>query len=151
MRLTLHTDYALRTMIYLGLHTDRLTSIHEIAQAYGISENHLVKIIHRLGRGGFIETSRGRKGGLRLGRPAEEIRLGDIVRYTEEDIGLVACMQPPPTDGSKSCLLVGGCFLRGVLDEALGNFMAVLDHYTLADALTEHERRLLGGQLFPAP
>ncbi|MCJ8353059.1 Rrf2 family transcriptional regulator [Novacetimonas hansenii] len=142
MRLTLHTDYALRTLIYLGIHTDRLTSIHEIAQAYGISENHLIKIIHRLGRGGFVETLRGRRGGLRLGRPAHDILIGDVVRYTEEDLGLVSCMQAP-AEGVRPCLLVGGCSLRGILNEALGSFMSVLDSYTLEQAITAHERRLL--------
>ncbi len=142
MRLTLHTDYALRTLIYLGIHTDRLTSIHEIAQAYGISENHLIKIIHRLGRGGFVETLRGRRGGLRLGRPAHNILIGDVVRYTEEDLGLVSCMQAP-AEGVRPCLLVGGCSLRGILNEALGSFMSVLDSYTLEQAITAHERRLL--------
>ncbi|MGY6768555.1 Rrf2 family transcriptional regulator [Komagataeibacter xylinus] len=150
MRLTLHTDYALRTLIYLGTHTDRLTSIREVAQAYGISENHLIKIIHRLGQGGFVETIRGRNGGLRLGRPAATILIGDVVRYTEEDMGLVACMQPPPPEGVNrrgGCLLSDVCRLRGVLHEALGLFISVLDRYTLADVITDRERKLLGSPL----
>ncbi|MBV1829222.1 Rrf2 family transcriptional regulator [Komagataeibacter sp. AV436] len=146
MRLTLHTDYALRTLIYLGIHTDRLTSIREVAQAYGISENHLIKIIHRLGQGGFVETIRGRNGGLRLGRPAAQILIGDVVRYTEEDMGLVACMQPPHPEGlnRKGCILSDVCRLRGVLHEALDLFISVLDRYTLADVITDRERKLLG-------
>ncbi|GBQ20157.1 Rrf2 family transcriptional regulator [Gluconacetobacter sacchari DSM 12717] len=143
MRLTLHTDYALRTLIYLGIRTDRLVSIREIAQAYGISENHLVKIIHRLGLGGFISTQRGRNGGLRLARPAAEIRIGDVVRYTEEDMGLVACMQSDQP-GGQDCILARACRLRGVLGEALGSFMGVLDRYTLADMIGDNERSGLG-------
>ncbi|ATU74178.1 Rrf2 family transcriptional regulator [Komagataeibacter rhaeticus] len=145
MRLTLHTDYALRTLLYLGIHTDRLTSIREVAQAYGISENHLVKIIHRLGQGGFIETIRGRNGGLRLGRPAASILIGDVVRYTEEDMALVNCMQPadPERPDMKPCILADACRLRGVLGEALGSFIAVLDRYTLADVITDRERQRL--------
>ncbi|WP_087608851.1 Rrf2 family transcriptional regulator [Komagataeibacter europaeus] len=144
MRLTLHTDYALRTLIYLGIHTDRLTSIREVAQAYGISENHLVKIIHKLGQAGFVETIRGRNGGLKLGRPAASIVLGDVVRHTEEDMALVTCMHPTET-GSKatSCILADVCRLRGVLGEALGSFIAVMDHYTLADVITDQERQRL--------
>ncbi|QHC35675.1 Rrf2 family transcriptional regulator [Komagataeibacter xylinus] len=150
MRLTLHTDYALRTLIYLGIHTDRLTSIREVALAYGISENHLIKIIHRLGQGGFVETIRGRNGGLRLGRPAAQILIGDVVRYTEEDMGLVACMQPPPPEGVNrraGCILSDVCHLRGVLHEALGLFISVLDRYTLADVITDRERKLLDSPL----
>ncbi|AQU87921.1 Rrf2 family transcriptional regulator [Komagataeibacter nataicola] len=146
MRLTLHTDYALRTLIYLGIHTDRLTSIREVAQAYGISENHLIKIIHRLGQGGFVETIRGRNGGLRLGRPAAKILIGDVVRYTEEDMGLVACMQPPQPESLTrrgGCILSDVCRLRGVLNEALELFISVLDRYTLADVITDRERKLL--------
>ncbi|GAN96522.1 transcriptional regulator BadM/Rrf65 [Komagataeibacter europaeus NBRC 3261] len=144
MRLTLHTDYALRTLIYLGIHTDRLTSIREVAQAYGISENHLVKIIHKLGQAGFVETIRGRNGGLKLGRPAASIVLGDVVRHTEEDMALVTCMHPTEA-GSKatSCILADVCRLRGVLGEALGSFIAVMDHYTLAYVITDQERQRL--------
>lgn len=143
MRLTLHTDYALRTLIYLGIHTDRLVSIREIAQTYGISENHLVKIIHRLGLGGFIETLRGRNGGLRLARPAPDIRIGDVVRYTEEDMGLVACLQAEHLQGDQTCILADACRLRGVLGEALGAFMTVLDRYSLQDMITHNERSRL--------
>lgn len=143
MRLTLHTDYALRTLIYLGIHTDRLTSIREVAQAYGISENHLVKIIHKLGQAGFIETIRGRNGGLKLGRPAASIVLGDVVRHTEEDMALVTCMQPVDEGGRARCILADACRLRGVLGEALGSFIAVMDRYTLADVITDQERQRL--------
>lgn len=142
MRLTLHTDYALRTLVYLGIHTDRLTSIREVAGAYGISENHLVKIIHRLGQAGFVETIRGRNGGLRLGQPAASILIGDVVRHTEEDMALVGCMQHARAD-AKPCILADCCSLRGVLGEALGSFIAVLDRYTLADVITDSERQRL--------
>lgn len=89
MRLTLYTDYAFRSLIYLETQKDRLVSIGEIARVYGISENHLVKVVHRLGRHGFIKTLRGRNGGLRLGKNSEDIYLGDIVRCTEDDLALV--------------------------------------------------------------
>lgn len=136
MRLTLHTDYALRTLIYLGTHTDRLVSIREVVATYGVSENHLVKIIHRLGIGGFIETLRGRNGGLRLARPASEIRIGDVVRFTEENMALVPCTQEArsPSDGPV-CILGKNCRLRGFLAEALGDFMSVLDRYSLQDLI----------------
>ncbi|MCE2564498.1 Rrf2 family transcriptional regulator [Komagataeibacter sp. FNDCF1] len=142
MRLTLHTDYALRTLVYLGVHADRLASIREVALVYGISENHLVKIIHKLGQGGFVETIRGRNGGLRLGRPATSILIGDVVRHTEEDLALVACMHPAGRCDSarKTCILADACHLRGVLGKALGSFVAVLDRYTLADVITDSER-----------
>lgn len=112
MRLTLYTDYALRTLLYLAVHTDRRVAIREVAQTYGISENHLVKIIHHLGRGGFVHTQRGRGGGLTLGRPPEEICVGDVVRHTEEDMALVGCMSCSG-DGPVPCLLAGGCTCGG--------------------------------------
>ncbi|KAB8124577.1 Rrf2 family transcriptional regulator [Komagataeibacter medellinensis] len=144
MRLTLHTDYALRTLIYLGIHTDHLTFIREVAGVYGISENHLVKIIHRLGQAGFFKTVRGRNGGQRLGQPAASILIDDVVRHdvvrhTEEDMALVGCMQHARID-AKSCILADCCSLRGVLGKALDPFIAVLDHYTLADVITDNER-----------
>ena len=142
MRLTLHTDYALRTLFYLALNPDRRVSIHEIAQRYDISENHLVKIVHRLGQGGFVTTMRGRGGGLVLGRPAEEINIGALVRFTEEDMALVACFQTGQT-----CLITGVCRLQGVLGEALEAFMAVLDRQSLADLVASPGREALAKRL----
>ncbi len=144
MHLTLHTDYALRSLIYLGTVSDRLCAIREIAQAYDISENHLVKIIHRLGIAGFVETTRGRKGGLRLARPADQISLGDVIRSTEEDMMLVSCMRRPAGTGSCSqCRLMPDCHLKNVLAEALDAFLAVLDQRTLADVIQDFERKQL--------
>ncbi len=141
MRLTLYTDYAFRALIYLETQKERLVSIGEIARVYGISENHLVKVIHRLGRNGFVKTLRGRNGGLRLGREADAIYLGDIVRCTEDDLALVGCMRE---DESKSgCILVGGCRLKQTLLKARFAFMDVLDSVTLADVSAPHERQVL--------
>jgi len=130
MRLTVHTDYALRTLLYLGLHGERLGSIRAIAQAYDISENHLTKVVHRLGRGGFVNTVRGRGGGICLARPPAAIRIGDVVRRTEEDMALVECF-----GSANTCRITAACRLRGAFDEALRAFLAVLDGYTLADLL----------------
>lgn len=144
MRLTLHTDYALRTLIYLGLRPGQRVSIHEVAQAHRISENHLVKVVHNLGRGGFVETLRGRGGGLRLARPPEKIRIGDVVRFTEEDMALVACFQTPDGGG---CALINACRLQSLLGEALGAFLTVLDGKTLADLLAPPYRAAMASQL----
>lgn len=143
MRLTLHTDYALRALIYLALRTDRLASIHEIAQAHAISENHLVKVIHNLGRGGFVAASRGRGGGLRLARPAGEIGIGEVVRFTEGDMALVACFQSE----SAGCALIDACRLQRLLGEALSAFLGVLDGKTLADLVKAPERPVMAARL----
>lgn len=141
MRLTLYTDYAFRALIYLETQQDRLVSISEVARVYGVSENHLVKVVHRLGKAGFIHTMRGRKGGLRLGRPAHEIRLGDVVRCTEDDMALVSCMQED--ESHSGCILVGGCRLKQTLIKARHAFMEALDEVTLADVTARHEREVL--------
>ncbi len=124
MRLSLHTDYALRTLIHLATHDDRLCSIAEIARAYAISENHLMKVVNMLARAGLVRATRGRGGGLALARPATEIRIGEVVRHGERDMTLVDCA---------SCRIAPACGLSGVLGEAFGAFMAVLDRYTIAD------------------
>lgn len=151
MRLTLYTDYALRALIYLALRQDRRVSIREIAAAHRISENHLVKVVHQLGRGGFVETTRGRGGGLRLARPPEQIRVGDVVRFTEEDMALVACFQAPAEGGG--CALINACRLQSLLGDALASFMAVLDSRTLADLLVAPNRDAMAARLglVPAP
>jgi Rrf2 family nitric oxide-sensitive transcriptional repressor len=143
MRLTLHTDYALRALIYLGLRPGRRISIREIAEAHRISENHLIKVIHNLGRGGFVRTIRGKGGGLVLARPPEEIGVGDVVRFTEDDMALVVCFQGE----SARCALIGACRLQGLLGEALAAFLAVLDGKTLADLIGGPNRRVMAQRL----
>lgn len=133
MRLTTMTDYALRLLMYLAQRPGRLCTIAEIAEAYGISESHLMKVTHQLGQLGWIETLRGKGGGMRLSLPPEEIPLGTVVRSMEPDFHLVECFA---TGGS--CTLNGCCTLSGVLDDALQQFLTHLDGHTLADILPTH-------------
>ena len=128
MRLTSFTDYTLRTLIYLALRPDQLATIAGIADAYGISANHLMKVVHRLAVAGHITTVRGQHGGLRLAKPASAINIGEVVRRTEPDMALVACF-----DDTQRCVIQDGCVLQHALTDALAAFLAVLDRYTLAD------------------
>lgn len=130
MRLTTMTDYSLRLIMYAGRHRDRLCTIAEIAHAHDISEAHLMKITHRLALGGWIETIRGKGGGLRLAREPNTVNLGELVRYIEPDFAIVECLGVGDT-----CTLTGNCRLTGVLVEALQAFMAKLDATTLADVI----------------
>jgi Rrf2 family nitric oxide-sensitive transcriptional repressor len=130
MRLTTMTDYALRLLMYVGQHPQRRCTIAEIAQAHRISEAHLMKITHQLGRRGWIETVRGKGGGMRLAHAPGEINLGEVVRSVEPDFAVVECL----AQGSR-CAIAGHCRLTGVLDGALRAFMAHLDGRTLADLL----------------
>ena len=124
MRLTRYTDYAVRVLMHLAVHPDRLCSIGEIAAAYAISRHHLMKIVNDLANAGYVASERGRSGGIRLARPAAEIGIGDLVRYTEGEDELADC---------GGCVVAPACGLSGALGEALGAFMAVLDGYSLAD------------------
>ncbi|MFZ5512063.1 MAG: Rrf2 family transcriptional regulator [Pseudomonadota bacterium] len=130
MQLTRFTDYALRVLIFLAGKGEELATIGEIARSYDISENHVMKIVHHLGRLGYITTLRGKGGGLRLGRPPEEIRLGDVVRDTEETLSVVECL----AEGyAGDCRLLPGCRLKTILSEAQRAFLGHLDRYTLKD------------------
>lgn len=129
MRLTTYTDYSIRLLMFVALRPDRLCTIEEVATAYGISRNHLMKVAQAMGAAGFLQTVRGRGGGLRLGRPARQIRIGDVVRVTEEDMALTACF----SGGTNDCVISPYCGFRHVLGDALQAFMAVLDDTTLAD------------------
>ena len=129
MRLTVYSDYALRMLMYLAVKDDGLATVAEIAEAYGISKNHLTKVAYELGVAGFVETVRGRGGGLRLARPREEINLGIVVRQTEPDMALVPCFAPIGGD----CAIERCCVLRKALQKACEAFLDVLDGYTLAD------------------
>jgi Rrf2 family nitric oxide-sensitive transcriptional repressor len=126
MKLTRYTDYALRVLIYAGLRWDGPVSIAEIAARYGISENHLMKVVQQLGRAGLLVNTRGRGGGVRLGRTADSIRIGDVVRLTEADFDIADCA---------SCALGGECRLTSIFASATATFLAVLDRYTLADVI----------------
>ena len=129
MRLTVYTDYALRVLMYVAVKDDGLSTIAEIAERYGISRNHLMKVAHQLGIAGYLETVRGRSGGLRLARPAADINLGDVVRYTEQDMALVPCMSPVDA----ACAIRPSCLLKRALDRAAAAFLGVLDEYSLSD------------------
>jgi Rrf2 family transcriptional regulator, nitric oxide-sensitive transcriptional repressor len=128
MRLTSYTDYALRTLMFLALNRDRLVTVGEIADKHNIAKNHLTKVVHQLGMLGFIDTVRGRSGGLRLGREPKDIRIGDVVRQTESDFYMASCFDA----SAPACLYAGGCELRGALAGATNAFLAVLDELTLA-------------------
>ena len=129
MRLTVYSDYSLRLLMYLAVGTDGLATIPEVAKAYAISANHLTKVVHELGRAGYVETVRGRGGGMRLGKPADAIGLGELVRFTEPDMNIVSCFDPD----NDQCSLWRACRLKGALDRARLAFLGVLDEYTLAD------------------
>jgi Rrf2 family nitric oxide-sensitive transcriptional repressor len=133
MRLKSYTDYALRVLMHLAAKPDRLASISEIARTYRISRNHLTKVVHDLRKQGFLDAVRGRSGGVRLGRPATEISVGDVVRHTEGTFDLVDC---------GSCVIAPACALTAALHEARQAFMTVLDGYSLADLVEERKTGL---------
>jgi Rrf2 family nitric oxide-sensitive transcriptional repressor len=131
MRLTKHTDYSLRVLVYLGVRPGRIATIEEVADSYSISRNHLMKVVHRLATHGVIETQRGRNGGFQLARDPSAIGLGAIVRLTEPDFAVVECME----EQGPGCTIDESCALRGVLNDATKAWFAVLDRYTLADLI----------------
>ena len=136
MRFTVYTDYSLRLLMYLALKDDGLATIAEIAENYGISKNHLMKVAHQLGVAGYVATVRGRSGGLRLAKPAEAIGLGEVVRHTEPDMALVSCFDPV----NAPCAIQRCCVLRGALEKACLAFVDVLDGYTLSDLVKPRAR-----------
>ncbi len=125
MRLTAHTDYALRILLHVAVDPARLVSIAQVADAHAISRNHAMKVVNLLGNAGYLETVRGRNGGFRLGRPADRITLGEVVRLTEPNITPADC---------GNCLLQAACGLSAILRQAMSAFLAELDAHTLADA-----------------
>jgi Rrf2 family nitric oxide-sensitive transcriptional repressor len=145
MRLTVHTDFALRVLMYVALQPERRPTIAEVARSYGISKNHVMKVVHQLSLAGYLDTARGQNGGVRLARPAEDILLGEVVRRTEPDMALVPCFAPT----SAACVLLPACKLRRALHAARDAFLAVLDDYSLADLADN--RAELGVLLVPGP
>jgi Rrf2 family nitric oxide-sensitive transcriptional repressor len=132
MRLTRYTDYALRVLLFLAARPDEQRSIGEIVRAYGVSQSHVMKVVNDLANAGYIKSSRGRSGGIRLARPPEDINIGAVVRHTESDFDLVDCA---------SCVIAPACGLTGALKGALDAFLTTLDGYTLAD-ITKRRARL---------
>lgn len=141
MHLTNFTDYTLRVLIYLGMHQHdgRLATISDVATAYGISENHLMKIVHHLAKRGYVETTRGKGGGMRLARAPEQVNLGDVVRDAEDDPVIVKCFQ----QYNATCLIAPACTLAEILGQAMCAFFDKLDSYTLANLL-EQRKNLIG-------
>ncbi|MCW5657701.1 MAG: Rrf2 family transcriptional regulator [Burkholderiaceae bacterium] len=129
MKLTAFTDYSLRVLMYLAADPARRATIAQIATAFDISENHLVKVVHFLGRQGWIETVRGKGGGMQLALPPEAINVGHVVRETEGAALPAECFLP---EGG-ACAITAACRLKHVLADAVKAFYGVLDQYTLAD------------------
>ncbi|MFO7530675.1 MAG: Rrf2 family transcriptional regulator [Marinobacter sp.] len=135
MHITRYTDYSLRVLIYLSAQGDRLATIQEIADSYDISKNHLMKVVHQLNKKGYIETIRGKKGGMRLHMAPEDINIGILVRETEQDLSIVECFSSKNT-----CKITPVCGLKSMFNEALKAFLEVLDQYTLADVIQDQHR-----------
>lgn len=129
MKLTSYTNYALRSLQLAALKAPNLVRVDDVARIHGLSRPHIVKIVHELGKAGYIETVRGRGGGFRLGYDADEIRVGDVVRLTEGPMDVVECFNPQ----KNTCPLIGVCKLSLKIQEATRAFMAVLDDLTIAD------------------
>lgn len=146
MRLTAYTDYSMRVLMYLGLAQGRRVTIQEIADAFGISKPHLSKIVHNLQLAGYVESLRGRSGGVRLGQRPDEISVGKVIRLCEEDFNLVECF----SEKSNQCVISGPCALYGVLSEALGAYLQVLDSYSLADLMARKKALMKALSIDPA-
>jgi len=130
MHITRYTDYSLRVLIYLTLNQGQRSTIKEIADSYGISKNHLMKVVHNLNKAGYIETLRGKKGGLKLGLEPKAINIGQLVRELEPDFNLVECFSP-----KGNCTITPVCQLQSIIGRALAAFVNELNQYTLADVI----------------
>lgn len=141
MQLTKFSDFALRVLMYTHAAGDRLVTIEEVATSYRVSRAHLMKVVNALSRAGYLKAVRGRTGGLRLAKPAEEIRLGEVVQTTEPDFALVECFAT-----GNQCVISGCCRLPGVMREALAEFIAALNRHTLASIALRPEDFPLPGR-----
>lgn len=130
MQITRYTDYSLRVLIYLAINQDQLTTISDIANSYGISKNHLMKIVQQLNLQGYLLATRGKNGGIKLNRPAEKINIGQLVREIEGKNKLVECF-----GSDNQCVITPSCQLKNIFAEAQDNFFKTLDAYTLSDLL----------------
>lgn len=145
MRMTFHTDYALRMLIYLAIRPGETCTVQDVAETYHLSRHHLFKVAQTLRDLGHIETTRGRTGGIRLARPPAAINIGALVRATEDDLAVVECLQKK----GGTCIISPACMLKTMFSEALAAYLAVLDKYSLADAI--RNRTVLGALLGTEP
>lgn len=130
MKLSLFSDYSLRVLMFAALKGESF-QLDEVTKAYGISRHHLAKVVQRLAQLGYLETRRGRQGGIMLAKAPEAIRLGRLIRETEDQPVIVECFDP----ATNTCPINGSCQLKGILGQALREFYAVLDQHTLKDAV----------------
>ena len=138
MNITRFTDYSLRVLIYLSLRNDELVTIKEVAQCYGISKNHLMKVVQELSIKGYITSIRGKNGGIKLGREPSDINVGELVRMNEQDSTLVECFG----DGNQ-CVITPACQLKRMLSEAMESFFESLEKYTLEDLVHGPDKKQL--------
>lgn len=131
MRLTSFTDYSLCVLMYVAQKEGDLASIREVSEAYGISKNHLMKVVHLLGKGDYLDTVRGKNGGFRLSKDPAKINIGALIRYTEDDLNIVSCFG----DKGGHCALNDECGFASVMEEALQAFLSTVDKYTLNDLI----------------
>ncbi|MDT8439509.1 MAG: Rrf2 family transcriptional regulator [Wenzhouxiangellaceae bacterium] len=134
MRLTQYTDFSIRVLIYLGLNPERRCTIQEIAEGYAISRNHLMKVVQQLAQAGYVESTRGSGGGLRLGHAPEQINLAEVIEEMEPDLSLVECFRD-----NNQCVITPACRLPPMLVRATRAFLDVLREHTLADLLGEQD------------
>ena len=139
MQLSLHADYALRVLIYLGAHPGQIISTKEISGAYNISKHHLVRVVQTLSHSGYVEVHPGRSGGVTLARNPKDIRLGDVIRHAEPDLRLVECFDRE----TNTCPIISVCGLKAYLRDALEEFLTSLNRHTLADIMASGGRAAL--------
>ncbi|NOX95443.1 MAG: Rrf2 family transcriptional regulator [Alphaproteobacteria bacterium] len=138
MKLTSYTNYALRSLQLAALHAPDLVRVDDVVRVHSLARPHIVKIVYELGKAGYLETQRGRGGGFRLGRPAKDIIVGDVIRLTEGPMDVVECFNPD----KNTCPLIGICKLSRKIQEATAAFMAVLDNVTIADIISNRNELL---------
>lgn len=139
MHITRYSDYCLRTLIFLALQGDRLATIQEVSRSYNISKNHLMKIVYQLSQKGYINSTRGKNGGIRLGRDPEQINLGTLFTEVEQSFSIAECFS-----SNNRCAITPACHMKKILSEALTAFLAVLGKYTLADLVSpRHQPELI--------
>jgi Rrf2 family transcriptional regulator, nitric oxide-sensitive transcriptional repressor len=140
VQLSLHSDYALRVLVYLGTYPDRVVTTREISGAYGISRHHLVRVVQTLAEHQYVNVHAGRSGGVTLARAPQMIFVGDVIRSAEPNFHLTECFDA----GSNTCPIARVCALKGMLNEGLSAFLAALNRYTIADVLKNSDREKLG-------